>query len=212
MSELAERERVIRRGWALPGGFHDRFIRLLKIALPAAIGVVLAFLAFAPLEDKQEVSFLLDKTKVEHAEERMKVESAQYRGIDGRGRPFLLTAGSAVQQSSADPVVHIRDMNARLEFEDGPARLRALQARYNMETDRVEVVGPLLFAAADGYRMQTSDVTVDLRERTLASRGPVQGQMPLGRFSAGRLEADLPGRRVVLSGRARVHIVQGGVR
>ena len=212
MSELAERERVIRRGWALPGGFHDRFIRLLKIALPAAIGVVLAFLAFAPLEDKQEVSFLLDKTKVEHAEERMKVESAQYRGIDGRGRPFLLTAGSAVQQSSADPVVHIRDMNARLELEDGPARLRALQARYNMETDRVEVVGPLLFAAADGYRMRTSDVIVDLRERTLASRGPVQGQMPLGRFSAGRLEADLPGRRVVLSGRARVHIVQGGVR
>ena len=212
MSELAERERVIRRGWALPGGFHDRFIRLLKIALPAAIGVVLAFLAFAPLEDKQEVSFLLDKTKVEHAEERMKVESAQYRGIDGRGRPFLLTAGSAVQQSSADPVVHIRDMNARLELEDGPARLRALQARYNMETDRVEVVGPLLFAAADGYRMRTSDVTVDLRERTLASRGPVQGEMPLGRFSAGRLEADLPGRRVVLSGRARVHIVQGGVR
>lgn len=212
MSELAERERVIRRGWALPGGFHDRFIRLLKIALPAAIGVVLAFLAFAPLEEKQEVSFLLDKTKVEHAEERMKVESAQYRGIDGRGRPFLLTAGSALQQSSADPVVHIRDMNAQLQLDDGPARLRALQARYNMETDRVEVVGPLLFAAADGYRMQTRDVTVDLRERTLASRGPVQGQMPLGRFSAGRLEADLPGRRVVLSGRARVHIVQGGVR
>ena len=212
MSELAERERVFKRGWAAPGGAHDTLIRAMKILLPAAIGVVLAFLAFAPLEDKQEVSFLLDKTKVEHAEERMKGESAQYRGIDGRGRPFLLTAGSAVQQSSADPVVHIRDMNARLELEDGPARLRALQARYNMETDRVEVVGPLLFAAADGYRMQTSDVTVDLRERTLASRGPVQGQMPLGRFSAGRLEADLPERRVVLSDRARVHIVQGGVR
>lgn len=212
MSELADRERVIRRGWALPGGFHDRLIRLLKIALPAAIGVVLAFLAFAPLEEKQEVSFLLDKSKVEHAEERMKVEAAQYRGIDGRGRPFLLTAGSALQQSSTDPVVDIRDMSAQLLLDDGPARLRALRARYNMETDRVTVVGPLLFAAADGYRMQTSDVTVDLRQRTLASRGPVQGQMPLGRFSAGRLEADLPARRVVLSGRARVHIVQGGVR
>ena len=212
MSELADRERVIRRGWAVPGGFHDRFIRLLKIALPAAIGVVLAFLAFAPLEEKQEVSFLLDKTKVEQTEERMRVESAQYRGIDGRGRPFLLNAGSALQQSSADPVVDIRDMSAQILLDDGPARLRALRARYNMETDRVDVVGPVLFAAADGYRMQTRDVTVDLRARTLASRGPVQGQMPLGSFTAGRLQASLPERRVVLSGRARLHIVQGGVR
>ena len=36
--------------------------------------------------------------------------------------------------------------------------------------------------------------------------------MPLGRFTAGRLEVNLPERRAVLSGRARVHIVQGGVR
>ena len=36
-------------------------------ALPALIGVVLAFLFFSPLEDKQEVSFLLDKNKVEKA-------------------------------------------------------------------------------------------------------------------------------------------------
>lgn len=212
MSELAERERVHKRDWAAPGGAHDYLIRLMKIALPAAIGVVLAFLAFAPLEEKQEVSFILDKDKVEHAEERMRVEAAQYRGQDSRGRPFVLDARSALQQSSAVPVVDVRDMTARILFDEGPARLRALQARYDMETDKVEVTGPIRFAAADGYTMTTRDVTVDLRERTLASRGPVDGRMPLGRFSADRLEVDLPERRAVLSGRARLHIVQGGVR
>ena len=35
--------------------------------------------------------------------------------------------------------------------------------------------------------------------------------MPLGRFVAGRLEVDLPERRVTLSDRARIHIVQGGL-
>ena len=64
MSELAERDRKVKRGWAIPGGAHDRIIKLLKIGLPALIGVVLAFLFFAPLEDKQEVSFLLEKSKV----------------------------------------------------------------------------------------------------------------------------------------------------
>jgi lipopolysaccharide export system protein LptC len=36
--------------------------------------------------------------------------------------------------------------------------------------------------------------------------------MPLGRFTAQEMSADLPSRRVVLSGRARLHIVQGALR
>jgi lipopolysaccharide export system protein LptC len=211
MSELADRERVARRGWAAPGRSHDKVIQALKIVLPAAIGMLLAFLAFAPLEEKQEFSFLLDKSKVEHAEERMRVESAQYRGQDSRGRPFVLNARSALQQSSAVPIVDVRDMSAEIQLDNGPARLVAQRARYDMATDKVGVMGPILFTAADGYRLATRDVVIDLRSRTLSSRGAVDGRMPLGRFSAGRLEVDLPQRRVVLSNRARIHIVQGGI-
>ena len=211
MSELAERERLAKRGWAAPGRSHDKVIAVLKLALPAAIGVLLAFLAFSPLEEKQEVSFLLDKNKVEHAEERMRVESAQYRGQDSRGRPFLLSARQALQQTSAVPIVNVRDMSAQILLEDGPARIVARQAQYDMTTDKVAVQGPILLTAADGYRLATRDVVVDLRQRNLASRGPVSGRMPLGQFTAGRLEVDLPQRRAVLSNRARVHIVQGAV-
>lgn len=212
MSELAERERMVKRGWAAPGGSHDTIIRLLKLMLPAAIGVVLAFLAFAPLEEKQEFSFVLDKNKVEQAEERMRVEAAQYRGQDSRGRAFVLNARSALQQSSRVPVVDIRDVTAQIDLENGPARLVARQARYDMENDNVDVSGPVLFTSTDGYRLLTRDVNVNLRERQLQSRGAVDGQMPLGRFSAGKLEVDLPGRRAVLTNRARLHIVQGGAR
>ena len=211
MSELADRERVARRRWAAPGRSHDKVIGAMKLALPAAIGVLLAFLAFAPLEEKQEVSFLLDKNKVEHAEERMRVESAQYRGQDSRGRPFLLSARQALQQTSAVPIVNVRDMSAQILLEDGPARIVARQAQYDMTTDKVDVQGPILVTAADGYRLATRDVIVDLRQRNLASRGRVSGRMPLGQFTAGRLEVDLPQRRAVLSNRARVHIVQGAV-
>jgi lipopolysaccharide export system protein LptC len=212
MSEQGDEERKAKRGWAAPGGSHDRVVRILKLALPALIGVVLAFLAFSPLEDKQEVSFLLDKNKVDTAEERLKITSAQYRGQDNDGRPFLLSARSALQPTSATQIVDISDMSAQIQLDGGPARLQADRARYNMENDQVDVVGPILFSAADGYSMRTRDVNVDLRARTLKSRGAVEGEMPLGRFSAARLEADLPGRTVVLTGRARLHIAQGGIR
>jgi lipopolysaccharide export system protein LptC len=212
MSELANSERKLKRGWARPGGSHDKLIRVMKIGLPALIGVILAFLFFSPLAEKQEVSFLLKKDEVGTAEERLKLTAVTYRGQDNEGRPFILSARSGVQQTSANQVVDISDIQAQLQMDNGPARIQADRAQYQMDRDHVNVVGPLVFTAADGYRMQTRDVAVDLRRRRFASRGSVEGQMPLGSFTGGRLEVDLPERRVVLTGRPRLHIVQGGAR
>lgn len=212
MSELAERERVVKRSWAAPGGFHDYLVRLLKTLLPAAIGVLLAYLLLAPLKKDREMSFLLDKSKVDVARERMRVREAQYRGQDDQGRPFVLDAEGAVQASSRDPVVQISGMAARIALSEGPATIEADQGRYDMAGQKVDVLGPILFNAADGYRLTTSDVTVDFNTQKIASKGRVQGQMPLGTFSADRLEADLRNRNVALNGRARLHIVQGAIR
>lgn len=212
MSEAGERDRIVKRGWAAPGGFHDYLIRFLKIALPAGIGVLLAYMFLSPLGRDREMSFLLDKKKVDTAKERMKVQSAQYRGLDNQGRPFTLDAQRAVQENSTDPQVQISGMAARIQLDEGPATLKADQGRYDMEKQTVDVLGPILFTASDGYTLQTRDVKVDLSSKTLASGAGVEGRMPLGRFSAGSMTVDLPSRKVVLSGRARLHIVQGGLR
>ena len=76
----------------------------------------------------------------------------------------------------------------------------------------VAVDGPLRFVAADGYSIETGDVGIDLKTRTLASNRAVSGRLPIGRFSANRLRADLAARTVTLSGNARLRIEQGVVR
>jgi lipopolysaccharide export system protein LptC len=212
MSDLADRDRVVKRGWARPGGVHDWIVRLLKIVLPLGVGVLLAYLLLSPLSEKKEVSFLLDKKKVETTKERMRVEGAQYRGVDNRGRPFVLDAKTAVQAKSDDPVVQITGMTAGIELADGPASITAERARYDMDRQQVEVLGPILFKAFDGYKLETRDVQVDLARQFLNGSNGVEGSMPLGRFSAQRMEVSLPDRRVVLTGRARLHIVQGALR
>jgi lipopolysaccharide export system protein LptC len=212
MSELAEQDRRIKRSWARPGSSHDRLIKLMKFALPALVGLVLAFMALVPLEDRKEISFLLDKNKVDQAQERLKVEAAQYRGQDEEGRPFVLDARSAIQASSADPVLDILTMSAQLQLDDGPARITADRARFNPDANQVDVVGPVLFRTTDGYQLRTSDVMVDLHDRSLHSQRRVEGQMPLGTFTANRMSADLPERTVVLDGGARLHINQGALK
>ena len=213
MSEQALQERSSRQNWARPNGSHDRLVRLLRIALPAGIGALALSLVFAPLASPNgDVSFMLAKDNVSMARERMRVTAVTYRGEDSKGRPFEIKAGSAVQKSSQDPVVKLTDLMARIQLEEGPATLSANAGRYDMDRETVQVDGPLVFQSSDGYRVQASDVAVGLKSRKLASGGPVQGELPLGTFSAGGIKADLAARTVTLEGRARLHIVQGGAR
>jgi len=212
MSEAATRERAFKQDWAVPGSRHDRLIRLAKIALPSAVGVLIAFLALAPLDREGDVSFILDKNKVDNAPERMRVEEARYVGEDDKGQKFQIVAQRALQQTSDVPVVDIWGMLARLGLAQGPLSITADRARYNLDDQKVLVQGPVRVAGPDGYQLATSNVMVDLKNRNLSSRSGVSGRMELGEFQAGRLSADLGNRTVVLDGGARLKIVQGAVR
>ena len=212
MSEAAVRERTVKQRWAVPGSAHDKLVRWSKVVLPSAVGVLIAVLMLAPLDKKGDVSFILDKKKVENAPERMRVEQARYVGTDNRGQKFEITARNAVQRSSDVPIVDIRGMFARLGLQQGPLVMSANQGQYNLDTQTVAIEGPIRVVGPDGYRLATRDVTVNLKTRQVASGGPVAGQMRLGQFEAGQLKADLGERTVVLDGGARLKIVQGAVR
>lgn len=209
MSERAEIDRTMRRLWAASGSSHDRVIRILRFGLPAIIGVVAAVLVFSPFTQRSEVSFLLAKDKVEVAKERMKVVHAEYRGQDSKGQPFALLAGSAVQKSSAEPIVRMQDLSGAIRLADGPATIVAASGQYDMDSEKVTVPGEVQVKSADGYRIDARNVAVDLKTRSLAGTGGVAGTLNIGRFSANELYADLDGRIVRLEGNARLRINQG---
>jgi len=212
MADTGTQERVKKQRWAEPGSGHDKIVRWTKIALPCAVGVLVAVLMLAPLDKKGDVSFILDKKKVQSVPESMRVEAARYTGTDEKGRQFVMTANRAIQPSSNTPIVDIRGMLAKLNLDQGPMLIAADQGRYNIDTQKVAIDGPVKVAGADGFSLQTSDVNVDLKQRQLASQGPAQGQMRLGQFRANHVKADLASHTVVLDGGARLKIVQGAVR
>jgi lipopolysaccharide export system protein LptC len=212
MSEAATRERLFRQHWAVPGSSHDRLVRFAKIALPSAVGALIAILAFAPLDKEGDASFILDKNQVDNAPERMRVEAARYVGADNRGQRFLIEAASAIQRSSDVPIVDISGMTARLSMAQGPLVILANHARYDLDGQKVAVNGPVRVVGPDGYRLETRDVGIDLKNRNLASRGRVVGDMRLGHFEAGRMSADLGTREVVLTDRVRLNIRQGAIK
>lgn len=240
MSRAAVEQQEAQAQWAEPGSRHDGLVRLLKIALPSLVGVLVAFLLLAPLSKRQEVSFILDKKKVETAPERMRIEAARYTGQDDKGQPFAIQAQRAIQPTSEQPIVDINGMLARLGLAEGPATIQANTGRYNLDTQQVNVLGPVRVNGPEGEQLFTHDVLVDLktrkviggngtgsgrqgdvsagsidgdlRSKQLGLNGGVSGRLQLGTFTAGRVQADLGTRTVVLDGGARLKIRQGAVR
>jgi|APLak6261660806_1056025.scaffolds.fasta_scaffold12716_2 lipopolysaccharide export system protein LptC len=212
MSQQADIIRDKRQHWAAPGGSHDRKVKFLAVVLPGLVGVVTAAMVVGPLFARGEISFLLDRTKVAMTKERVRVADAMYRGEDNQGRPFTVTAGNAVQVSVKEPVVKLDRLAARILLSDGPAELTALRGAYNFETEQVSSDSPVTFSAADGYRMTTQNIVVDLKTRRASGSGGVSGSIPSGTFSADRVSADLDQRALYLDGNVRLLIQQHSFR
>jgi lipopolysaccharide export system protein LptC len=212
MSEAARRDLAVKRHWAEPGSRHDLFVRATKFVLPILIVGLLIVLAVAPFDKRGDVSFILDKNKVAAAQERMRVEAARYTGTDDKGQTFSIRADRAIQPTSDRPIVDIEGMRAQLDLARGPLSIVALKGRYNLDQQKVAIDGPVRVAGPDGYRLETRDVGINLKERRLASRGPVSGDMRLGHFEAGGMTANLGTREVVLTDGVRLNIKQGAIR
>ena len=201
-----------RQHFAAPGGSHDRLVGFLARALPMGVGVITALMIITPLSPRGEVSFLLDRNAVSVIEERLSVDNAMYRGRDDRGRPFSITAGEAVQRSSAEGKVRMRSLMAQLLLEDGPAQLTADSGTYDIEAEVVSVDGELRMRTADGYAMTARGVSFDLERRTVRGAGGVEGAVPAGTFSADTMRGDLDARTISLQGNARLRMVPGELR
>ena len=191
---------------ALPGAGWDRFVRVVKIALPAAALALLATIVTWPLTSAQEFSFLLAKDKVAMSKERLRTDTAVYRGETAAGDPFVITAAGAVQRSSAVPVIELAALTADVRLSDGPAQVTAPGGRYEIDHDLLVVRGPVQMKSGNGYSLNGDEVRVSLVDRTVATDRPVAGTVPLGVFRAHSMHGDIDGKRIMLGGGTHLHI------
>src|SRR3546814_8959712 len=104
-------------------------------------------------------------------------------------------------------LVQLDDLAAGIQLSDGPAKIAAPGGRYNMDSEKVALDGPITVRTASGYALDTKDATVDLQARTMASDGGVSGTTPQGTFRADSMSANLENRTVSLDGNVHLRIV-----
>ncbi len=200
MSQLADLEQSKRQAFAAPGGSFDRLIGVLRVALPAGVGALAAIMMISPATERNEFSFLLDRNTVEKSNERLKVESALYRGQDKDGYPFTLRGESAIQKTSAVEVIELSGLLASFALNGKPAEVSAQRGAFDMRANIVRISGPMQFSSDSGYALTANDVSLNMDTKTISSNGRIDGSDAKGALSAGSATGDWRAQTFGLSG------------
>ena len=213
MSEAARRDLARKRHWAEPGSRHDRVVRATKFVLPILI--------LALLVDPRHRAVRQARRRQLHLRQE---QGRRRAGTDaGRGGALHRDRRQGAEildpRRSRDPADQ-RPPGRRYQGHARAARPRA-RAAVDRRAARVATISTSKRSRSTG-RCGSPDPTaigskratsaIDLKNRNLASRGRVVGDMRLGHFEAGRMSADLGTREVVLSDGVRLNIRQGAIR
>jgi lipopolysaccharide export system protein LptC len=200
-------ERSIRNGGPSVGGTYDQIVSVLKWVLPLSSILIFATLVTLPFLKKQEVSFLLSRDSIEKTPEVLRMERPSYRGLDSKGRPFVVTAERAIQKSSDDPTVDLQKLRAELTTSGGMAQLLADNGAFDLKREQLRISGGISVSRADGYLFKTDSAVLDLPTRMAWGNNGVSGDAPLGMFRAQQFRVDVETGNVIFAGKTKLRII-----
>lgn len=179
-------------------------VAVAKRALPLAALGVLAMLALWPeiegAEDRARLSF---KRVLQARPDAVRVVEPRYQGLDEQGRPFTLSASTAVQAGSED-VVALDQPRADLLLSDGAwVYLESREGRFDKPRNHLDLAGQVTVHHDDGTQFVTEQAALDLTAGAAEGDRPVSAQGPFGTLTADGFRLRDRGQVVVFTGQAR---------
>lgn len=159
-------------------------VNLTKWLLPVAALLLLASIALWPeiarVRDQGRIAFRR-AFSVEPDSGRMK--QARYRGVDERGRPFAVTADTAMQ---AGPVrIDLTEPKGDLVTENGSwVMVEAHEGVYIQRAGQLDLSRDVVLYRDDGTVMRTQSAAVDVRQGAATSDEMTHAEGPFGVLDA----------------------------
>lgn len=181
-------------------------VSVLKRALPVLAFAALALVALWPqiagLEEGIRVSYR--KPTLSTQTGAASVLAPRFQGTDERGRPYTLSAESAVQPAGSE-VVDLAQPRGDLTLEDGAwVMLQSDDGRFNRGERVLDLSGNVAVFHDSGYEVRTDSARVDLRAGRAEGDQPVAAQGPAGTLDALGFTISERGDVVVFGGPARM--------
>jgi len=164
---------------------YSAFVRHMKRILPlAALALALAVFAYA-LQPRDAGQIAMTFERMGAIDNDLAMINPRLTGTDDNGRPFIVTATSAVQLGPTSERVQLENVHAELVMENGTsASVAAARGIVDNRTQIVEFFDGIRMSTEDGYSAETDHARADLRRGIVEGDSPVTAVGAMGRLTA----------------------------
>ena len=206
----AERLEAAERAAPLPRfGNYTRFARFMRYLLPLVAAALIALLVLWPRlqDDSLAVGGFSVTDEPVANEDGTTASRAHFEGVDGKGRPFNISAARAFQPSAEQDRIVLDQPEADITLKDGSwVAVSAARGDYHQSRDLLELRGHVNLFHDQGFELTTESVDVDLESGVAESREAVQGQGPFGNIASEGLQVRDNGNTVIFTGRTELTV------
>ena len=187
---------------------RSHLVRAMRKVLPAACVLILIGLAGAAIYNT-----LVGRLNVaKPANLTIRMLHPHFQGRNQSGRPFVLSADSAVRDE-ADPSRVVLDHPVFIQGSTAAdqVRVRSIHGVYREDTRMLDLTGDVHLDNGDGYHFVTEHALVDTQKNNVDGEKHVDGHGPLGSISADSYVVRDGGAHAYFNGNVKTRIDQHGV-
>jgi lipopolysaccharide export system protein LptC len=182
---------------------HSRIVRILRIAVPAFVGVVAVgmFLItyFNPLRMLTKLPINVGDLVVSGT--KITMEHPHLSGFTKDARAYELSADAAAQDMTKPDVVELHNIHATLQMQDkSTVEMKAVLGLYNSKGEILQLNRNIDLSSSTGYAGHLIEATVDVRNGNVTSEKPVEVKLLQGVLNSNGLRIENSGDVVRFEG------------
>jgi lipopolysaccharide export system protein LptC len=170
---------------------HSRFVRFLRMAIPAGILLVAAVIVIATFFNPFRLiaAFPIDPGKISLSGTKIVMELPRLNGFTSDSRPYELTARAAAQDITKPEILELKDINAVVELKDGQhVTIKSINGIYDTKGELLKLNDHIVLTSSSGYEGYLSEATVNVTSGHIVSEHPVEVKLLNGWLNSNRLE------------------------
>lgn len=173
------------------------FLAILLIVLLIAIPL------FNPVNEDFKISF--SSLETSNDDEKAVMVNPRFQSVDDKGQPFNISSKTALKES--EDVIILNNPKGDITFLDRKwLNVVSKKGKLEIENKRIELSDGVDVLHADGYKIKTSSVTINLENNSLKGDEVVKMSGELGDLEANSFEVIENEQRLIFTGGVKMII------
>ena len=191
---------------------HSRVVRILRVAVPAAVALSMAFIVaisiFNPLRWSLGSKLPVDIGKLVVSGTKVTMKSPHMAGFSTDQRPYEMWAKAAIQDLTDPDHLELKTLRAKMAMEDqSTVTLDARTGYFDSKTQMLDLRKDVFVQSSTGYEAKLAQAYVDINKGTVTSDEHVDVKLLNGTLTADRIRIYNSGELVRFEGNVVMNLI-----